>query len=118
MLAEPPRRGTVEQHPADAPFWNAVCGAASTVKSPIRTQVRGFLRSSYSTLSRRFKLYINPTSFSPCCKRGWPPLDRYYNTEATHLFVSTAAISPGRQYQEAIRRRIIVVGAQARIMAT
>jgi hypothetical protein len=46
-------------------------------KSPRRTQVRGFLRSSNSTLSRRFRLCLNPTSSSSCCKCGPPPLDRY-----------------------------------------
>ena len=53
-LPQPPRRGTVEQHMADAPFGARLQVAASTVQEPLDSGSR-FCGKQFLTLARQFK---------------------------------------------------------------
>ncbi len=103
VLQQPPRRGTSEQHPADAPYWNAVWVLLLMFKSP-RTQVRGFAGSSRFRLSHKSYLIFPFVQVGPAPAEqvsghlGASPRFRWelLRFSALHPKALSKAISPAR----------------------
>ena len=60
VFPKPPRRGTSEQHPADAPFWSAVCGAASLVQESEDSGSRFFEKQQFDAFA---SIQVVPQSY-------------------------------------------------------
>ena len=77
MLAEPPRRGTSKQHPADAPFWNAVSVLLPMFKSPMRDSGSRFSAKQLSDAIASIQVVPQSYLILPLLQ-VWPtPLDGY-----------------------------------------